>query len=161
VAATHSPDVIVTITSSETAVFPGREARAGALVVLAGANRPHAREADDGLICRAQIYVDHCDGCMARAGDLFIALGTGALRAGQIAAERGSLSSTPPPVIGPLDVTVFKSIGVVAQDVVLAEVIVRARAADGIGMELDQASGSAEGTSHQKPSAPLLAEFLP
>jgi ornithine cyclodeaminase/alanine dehydrogenase-like protein (mu-crystallin family) len=82
VAATRSADVIVTITSSETAVFPGREARAGALVVLAGANRPHGREADDGLIRRAQIYVDHCDGCMARAGDLFIPLGTGAWRAG-------------------------------------------------------------------------------
>jgi ornithine cyclodeaminase/alanine dehydrogenase-like protein (mu-crystallin family) len=49
VAATRSADVIVTITSSETAVFPGREARAGALVVLAGANRPHGREADDAV----------------------------------------------------------------------------------------------------------------
>jgi ornithine cyclodeaminase/alanine dehydrogenase-like protein (mu-crystallin family) len=161
VAATHSADVIVTITSSETAVFPGREVRAGALVVLAGPNRPHAREADDGLICRAQIYVDHCDGCKARAGDLFIALGTGALRAGQIAAELGSLSSTLPPVIGPLDVTVFKSIGVIAQDIVLAEVIVERAEQMGIGIEFDPASGGAEGPPHQKPSAPLLAECLP
>jgi hypothetical protein len=63
--------------------------------------------------------------------------------------------------MGPLDVTVFKSIGVIAQDIVLAEVIVERAEQMGIGMEFDPASGSAEGTPHQKPSASLLAECLP
>ena len=52
-------DVIVTVTTSDTPVFPGRAVRDGTLVILAGANRPQAREADDDLIARATVFADH------------------------------------------------------------------------------------------------------
>jgi ornithine cyclodeaminase len=141
-AAVRDADVIVTITTADTPVFPGREVKPGALVILAGANRPQAREADDDLIGRARIYVDHRSGCIERAGDLVIPLRSGRLRLEQIAGEIGSvLVHAPPPLSGREDVTVFKSIGIIAQDLALAELIVTRAARNGVGIEFDPATG--------------------
>src|SRR5262249_23791920 len=77
--AANVADVIATVTTSDEPVFPGDAVRPGTLVILGGANRPWAREADDVLIGRSQIFVDHLDGCLERAGDLAIPLESGAL----------------------------------------------------------------------------------
>jgi ornithine cyclodeaminase/alanine dehydrogenase-like protein (mu-crystallin family) len=141
-AAVRDADVIVTITTADTPVFPGREVKSGAFVILAGANRPLAREADDELIARSRIYVDHRRGCIERAGDLCIPLRSGHLKAEQIAGEIGSLfAGAPQPLPGREDVTVFKSIGIIAQDLALAELIVSRAAHDGIGVEFDPGTG--------------------
>jgi ornithine cyclodeaminase len=163
-AAVRDADVIVTITTADMPVFPGRMVKSGALVILAGANRPHAREADDELIARASIYVDHRSGCIERAGDLCIPLRSGHLRLEQIVGELGSLLAQPPqPLRGSEDVTVFKSIGIIAQDLALAELIVTRAAEEGIGVEFDPISGLCRSAGASRPLAPaaLLAEDLP
>jgi ornithine cyclodeaminase/alanine dehydrogenase-like protein (mu-crystallin family) len=145
-------------------VFPGRMVKSGALVILAGANRPHAREADDELIARASIYVDHRSGCIERAGDLCIPLRSGHLRLVQIAGEIGSvLAHSPQSLRGPGDVTVFKSIGIIAQDLALAELILTRAAEEGIGIEFDPNTGLYRPADASRPLAPveLLAEDLP
>ncbi len=141
--AVRDADVIVTITTADTPVFPGREVKPGALVILAGANRPQAREADNDLIARARVYADHRSGCMERAGDICIPLRTGHLNESQIAGEIGELmlGGTPAPA-GSCDVTVFKSIGIVAQDIALAEAIVGRAARSGIGLEFNPFTGA-------------------
>ena len=85
-------DVILTITTADAPVFPGTAVKPGAMVILGGANRAHAREADDALIARARIFADHLDGCLERAGDLKIPLGSGALTRERIAGEIGHCS---------------------------------------------------------------------
>ena len=161
-AAVRDADVIVTITTADMPVFPGRMVRPGALVILAGANRPHAREADDDLMARARIYVDHRSGCIERAGDLCIPLRSGHLKLQQIAGEIGSLlAGSPQPPHGPEDVTVFKSMGIIAQDLALAELIVTRAAQEGIGIEFDPFTGLCRPASASWPSAGLLAEDLP
>ncbi len=120
-------DIIVAITSSDSPVFPGEAVRPGAVVVLGGANRPAAREADDALIRRATIYVDHLEGCLERAGDIRIPLASGVLARAQIAGEIGAARPQ-----AAADVTVFKSIGIATQDLVLGQrLIERAGASDG------------------------------
>lgn len=143
-AAAHA-DVIVTLTTSETPVFPGRAVRDGALVILAGANRPSAREADDDLIGRATVFVDHRDSCIERAGDLCIPLQSGALASGRIAGEIGDLFQTAPPArpVG-RGVIVFKSMGVIAQDIALAELVLARACGAGIGIEFDPVTGRCE-----------------
>jgi ornithine cyclodeaminase/alanine dehydrogenase-like protein (mu-crystallin family) len=163
-AAVRDADVIVTITTADMPVFPGRMVKSGALVILAGANRPHAREADDELIARASITVDHRSGCIERAGDLCIPLRSGHLRLEQIAGEIGSLLAYPPqPLHGPEDVAVFKSIGIIAQDLALAELIMTRAAKEGIGIEFDPNTGLCRPANDPGPSAPveLLVEDLP
>ncbi|SNB77725.1 ornithine cyclodeaminase [Arboricoccus pini] len=129
-AAVAAADIVVTITSADEPVFPGAALRSGTTVVLAGANRPTAREADDCLIRRAEIYVDHLEGCLARAGDLCLPLGTGILHRDQIVGEIGALDGRPGRTH---DIVVFKSIGIAVQDLLLASrLIERAGADDGL-----------------------------
>jgi ornithine cyclodeaminase len=152
--AVRDADVIVTITTADTPVFPGREVKSGALVILAGANRPHAREADDALIARAHIYVDHLSGCIERAGDLCIPLRSGRLQIEQIAGEIGTLfAGTARSLPGPHDVVAFKSIGMIAQDLALAELIVARATQDGIGIEFDPNTGLCRPANGAPPAA--------
>ena len=163
-AAVRDADVIVTITTADMPVFPGRMVKSGSLVILAGANRPHAREADDELIARASIYVDHRIGCIERAGDLCIPLQSGHLRLEQIAGEIGSVLPHPPQRLpGPGDITVFKSIGIIAQDLALAELIVTRAEEEGIGVEFDPNTGFCRSAGAPRPLAAdeVLAGNLP
>jgi ornithine cyclodeaminase len=154
-------DVIVTITTADRPVFPGREVKAGALVILAGANRPNAREADDDLMARAKIYVDHRHGCVERAGDLCIPLHSGHLKAEQIVDEIGNTLAAAPPLPGPGNIiTVFKSIGIIAQDLALAELIVDRATQEGVGVEFDPMSGLCRPPSGSGPAALAHAEGM-
>ncbi|AMN41126.1 ornithine cyclodeaminase family protein [Rhodoplanes sp. Z2-YC6860] len=138
-------DVIVTLTTSDTPVFPGRVVRNGALVVLAGANRPSAREADDDLISRAMVFVDHRESCVQRAGDLCIPLQSGVLSPDRIAGEIGSLLQPATPArLDANAVTVFKSMGVIGQDIALAELVVSRAEESGVGIEFDPVTGHCE-----------------
>ncbi len=140
--AAREADVIVTLTTADKPVFPGDRIKPGALVILAGANRPQAREADDDLIGRAVLYVDDRRACLERAGDILMPLNSGALRPEQILAEIGErLSGQVFPTSFPHDVTVFKSMGIVAQDIGLAELIVARALKDGRGSDFDPVSG--------------------
>lgn len=147
--AARDADIIVTVTTAADPVFPGDVVRPGTLVILAGANRPHAREADDALIARATIYLDHREGCLTRAGDLAMPLASGRLAPAQIAGEIGQLlTGSQAPMAA--DVTVFKSIGVIAQDITLAHMIVQNAIGSGIGWEFDATTGRAsQAAPHQ------------
>jgi ornithine cyclodeaminase len=137
-------DILVTVTTSDTPVFPGEAVRDGALVILGGANRPGAREADDVLIRRAIIYTDHTEGALEKAGDLIIPLAAGVIDKRAIAGEIGGLigngQSLPAPAAGA--VYVFKSIGIALQDLVLAHALLARAEARGLGTSFD-----AEGAS--------------
>lgn len=133
-------DVIVAVTSADAPVFPGEAVRDGTFVVLGGANRPTAREADDVLIGRAAVFVDHLDGCLTRAGDLALPLTSGALRREAILGEIGAFPEGRSPVCA--GITVFKSIGVAMQDLVLAQRLVERAEAAGVGALFDLASGA-------------------
>jgi alanine dehydrogenase len=133
----RSADIIATVTTSEAPVFPGHAVRSGCLVILGGANRPDAREADDALFRRAVVIVDHLEGCLERAGDLRLSLLSGALERHQILGEIGALVP-----IGEGNVVVFKSIGIAPQDLVLAQWLIARAESRGAGIEIDVANGS-------------------
>ena len=152
--AAGAADVLVTLTTSGDPVFPGRDVKPNALVVLAGANRPNAREVDDDLIGRATIVVDHRDSCINRAGDLVIPFSTGHLDSAQVVGEIGAMLDEPPPAIAGDGVLVFKSMGVIAQDITLAEMIVSRAEALGVGSCFDPVSGECKSASEPS-SRPL------
>lgn len=157
--AVGAADVIVTVTTSDVPVFPGAAVKSGSLVILAGANRPDAREADDTLIGRAQIYVDHQEGCMARAGDLAIPLASGHLKARQIIGEIGPvLAGDPVSALAGADVTVFKSIGVIEQDIALGELILRQAQHENVGIDYDPDSGRCRSVSPRRLPATATAD---
>lgn len=134
-------DLIATVTTSDQPVFPGAAVKPGACIVLGGANRPEAREADDALMRRADLYVDARQGATEKAGDLRLALASGALVPERIRAEIGAVPAGGLPLSAASDVRVFKSMGLAIQDVVLAEHLAARAKAEGRGLRLDLGAG--------------------
>lgn len=115
-------DIVTTVTSSETPVFPGAALRPGTHVNLGGAFRPDTRESDDDLARRGLFWCDSEAACLARAGDLVRPLASGALDRARVMGEIGAALEGR--LRGRLDageITVFKSLGNAAQDICLAE----------------------------------------
>ena len=131
----------MTLTSANEPVFSGRDVKPGTFVILAGANTPQARETDDTLVTRSTIHVDHRDGCMTRAGDLAIPLASGVLKPEQIAGEIGLMFYAAAPAQTANDITVFKSIGIIAQDITLAYALYQRALERGVGLDFDAVTG--------------------
>jgi ornithine cyclodeaminase len=102
-------DVVSCATPSLTPLFSGAAVRPGSHVNAVGAFTPQMAELPPDLLVRAYVVVDDLEAAAAEAGDL--------LQAGRVpdTALRDLLSGTNPVVTG--DATVFKSVGVAAQDV--------------------------------------------
>ena len=80
------------------------------------------READSALIANARVYVDSRASAASEAGDLLIPLREGAIGAGHIVGELGEVLLGRVPGRGSdREITVYKSLGLVAQDLVAAE----------------------------------------
>ncbi|MCZ8375559.1 MAG: hypothetical protein O9342_09300 [Beijerinckiaceae bacterium] len=142
-AAVADADLVATVTTSDQPVFPGGAVMPGACIILGGANRPDAREADDTLMRRADLYLDARKGATEKAGDIRLALESGALVPERIRAEIGAVPAGGLPLSAGCDLRVFKSMGLAIQDVVLAEHIVARAEAQGRGLRLDLAGGGA------------------
>ncbi|WP_284179515.1 ornithine cyclodeaminase family protein [Rhabdaerophilum sp. SD176] len=140
-AAVAGADIIATVTTSDRPVFPGGSVRPGACIILGGANRPDAREADDALMRRADLYVDARQGATEKAGDIRLALASGALVPARIRAEIGAVPAGGLALSPGSDVRVFKSMGLAIQDVVLAEHLVDRAEVEGRGLQLDLSTG--------------------
>ena len=140
--AVAASQIVVTVTTSDMPVFPGEAVRPGACVVLGGANRPSAREADDALIRRADIYVDALAGVFEKAGDLALAKASGALDLARIRGEIGGFADGLPQPSAGTDVTVFKSMGLALQDTLLAQALVARAEAEGQGVTVDLAGAA-------------------
>jgi ornithine cyclodeaminase len=90
-------------------------------VNLVGAHSATTREAESALITRARVYVDLLESARNEAGDLLIPIREGAIAPDHIVGELGEL------LLGRIggrrddtEVTVYKSLGIVAQDLVAA-----------------------------------------
>lgn len=143
-AAVADADIIATVTTSDQPVFPGGAVKPGACVILGGANRPTAREADDDLMRRADVYVDARQGALDKAGDLRLAMASGALTPERIVAEIGTCSDGALGLSRGSDLRVFKSMGLAIQDVVLAEHLVTRAEQAGVGTVVDLDGGAGE-----------------
>lgn len=132
--AVSAADIVTTVTRSATPLFDGRRLRPGTHVNLAGAMRRHEREMDDEAASRGRFYVDSREATLERAGDLVLALESGALDASRIVGEIGSLIlGRIPGRQDPADITVFRAMGIAAQDLCLAKALADAAEARQIG----------------------------
>lgn len=134
-----SCDIVCTVTGSTEPVLRGAWVRPGAHVNLVGAHSLTAREADSELIARAALYVDLMESCRNEGGDFMIPIEEGIIDADAIIGEIGQL------VDGTISgrkhaeqITVYKSLGMTAQDLYAARhVFDKAVAADvGVSVKL-------------------------
>ncbi|MFN2544708.1 MAG: ornithine cyclodeaminase family protein [Actinomycetota bacterium] len=121
-------DIVCACTTSATPLFDGGRLPPGAHVNAVGSYQPHTRELDDETIRRARIVVETRDAAMSEAGDLLIPLGAGVISASAIAADLAELVGGARVRRDAEDVTVFKSVGVAFEDLVVAGAAVAAMA---------------------------------
>lgn len=114
--AVRGADVIVVATSATTPVLRGDWLAPGAHINAVGATRPNWRELDDEVLRRATIYVESREAAQKESGDV-IAAGKEPVEIGEfIAGKQGGRSSRE-------QITLFKSVGVAAEDVAAADLV--------------------------------------
>jgi ornithine cyclodeaminase/alanine dehydrogenase-like protein (mu-crystallin family) len=115
-------DIVCVVTGAHEPVIRGEWLRPGAHVNLVGAHTPTSREADSGLIAHARVYVDSRISARSEAGDLLIPEREGAIAPDHVVGEIGDVLLGR--VAGRRDdreITVYKSLGLVAQDLIAAQ----------------------------------------
>ena len=119
--AVRGADVIVVATSAITPILHGEWLAPGAHINAVGATRPNWRELDDEVLRRSTIYVESREPALEESGDV-IAAAKELIEIGEvIAGKRAGRTSID-------QVTLFKSVGVAAEDIASADLVLKAKA---------------------------------
>jgi ornithine cyclodeaminase/alanine dehydrogenase-like protein (mu-crystallin family) len=131
-------DVVSMVTAATQPVLKGEWLKPGCHVNLVGVHTPTAREADTSAITRSRVYVDLMESALNEAGDLLVPIGEGAIDERHILGEIGQvLAGAVPGRTDESDITLYKSLGIVAQDLFAAAHIYARAADEGAGVEVD------------------------
>lgn len=117
-------DLVCTCTTSPEPVLEGRLLAPGTHVNAVGAYTPETRELDGEAVRRARVVVETREVAMAEAGDLLIPIREGIVGVDHVAADLAELVAGAPVRRSPRDVTVFVSVGVAFEDLVVARAAV-------------------------------------
>jgi ornithine cyclodeaminase len=136
--AVRSADIICTTTSSEQPVLFGKWLPPGVHINAVGASVASCRELDIECVRRSKIWVDYLPMALTAAGELVEAIESGEIVHDHIRGEIGEVvAGAKPGRAGDADITLYRSLGVPAQDIELAN-LVYARARDaGLGTSID------------------------
>jgi ornithine cyclodeaminase/alanine dehydrogenase-like protein (mu-crystallin family) len=113
-------DLVCTCTTSTEPLFDGDLLRPGAHVNAVGAYQPDTRELDDRTVLRGRLVVETREAALAEAGDLLIPIRAGVISEEDIVADLAETVRGAPVRRGPDDITVFESVGVAFEDLVVA-----------------------------------------
>jgi ornithine cyclodeaminase/alanine dehydrogenase-like protein (mu-crystallin family) len=127
-------DIICTATTSPTPVFEDVYIIGGTHINAVGAYQADKREIPGETVIRSKLVVDQRSACLHEAGDLIIPISEKLIDEDYIFAELGELIGSDK--IGRSDnseITIFKSVGNAAQDLITAEQIFKFAKESGIG----------------------------
>ncbi len=135
--AVEGADVVCTVTSSREPVLKGEWLTPGMHVNLVGASVASAREADDEVVKRGRYFVDYRPSALAQAGELRHAIEAGAVTEAHVLGEIGEvLEARVPGRQTASDITIYKSLGIAAQDLAAAEVILERTRRESLGLRV-------------------------
>lgn len=111
-------DVIVVATAATEPVLFGSWVSPGAHINAVGATRPDWRELDGDLLRRARLFVEQREAATKESGDV--------MAAGRIEAEIGEvIAGEQPGRRSDEEITLYKSVGVAAEDIFAADLVYR------------------------------------
>lgn len=128
-------DVITTASTSPTPVFDDASLGARVHINAVGSLGAHRSEIPVATLSRARLVVDQRAACLKEAGEIISLLHNGATEASLNLAELGELVGTSPDPAS--TVSVFKSVGNAAQDLVCAAEVYRMAMERGIGRMIE------------------------
>jgi alanine dehydrogenase len=115
--AVHDADIICTVTASHQPVIQNEWIAAGTHINAVGACTPAARELDTATIVRSKLFADCYESLYKEAGDFIIPKNEGAIADDHVFAELGEvLEGEKKGRENEVEVTVFKSLGIAAED---------------------------------------------
>ncbi|RBI85157.1 ornithine cyclodeaminase family protein [Rhodosalinus halophilus] len=135
-AALRAADLVCTVTNSSTPVLHGDWLQPGQHVNAVGASVPTKRELDDTAVLRSAVFCDFRASFFAQAGEIVDMTAAGRIGPEHLHAEIGEvLSGAAEGRRGDADITLYRSLGVAAQDLAVAHHVWRRAVADGRGIE--------------------------
>ncbi|MDJ0653122.1 MAG: ornithine cyclodeaminase family protein [Xanthomonadales bacterium] len=130
-------DIVTTVTAAAEPILMGAWIHQGTHVNLVGAHSPDSREADSELMATAFVYCDLTESLFNESGDVLIPLNEGRMDRSQIRGEIGSLAAGDiPGRQNPDEITVYKSLGITAQDLFAAQLVLEKALARDVGEEV-------------------------
>ena len=131
-------DIVVTITTSATPVFPGEAVGPGTHINAAGSNSLLRQEIDEATLRKCNpVVVDSRPTALKEAGDLLPAFEKGRLHAGALTELGEVIAGIRPGRTSSEQTTLFESQGMAIQDLILAAEMARLARERGLGTELD------------------------
>ncbi len=121
-------DVVCTCTTATAPLFDGRLLAQGVHVNAVGAYLPDTRELDTETVRGARVVVETRTVAFAEAGDLLIPIAEGSIGAGHVVADLGELVRGSTVRTSERDRTVFVSVGMGFEDLVVARAAAEALA---------------------------------
>ena len=116
--AVERADIICTVTSSKEPVVKGEWIPAGTHINAVGSSTAAARELDTATIVRSKLFTDCYESIFNEAGDFLIPKKEGAVTDDHVKAEIGEvLTGTKKGRENEEEITVFKSLGIAAEDI--------------------------------------------
>jgi ornithine cyclodeaminase len=122
--AEREADLVCTCTTSVSPVVAGALLAEGAHVNAVGSYTASMRELDTDAVRRSRVAVETREAAMAEAGDLVIAILEGAVEEDHVIADLSEVVRGAPVRTSDADVTLFKSVGVAFEDLMVARAAV-------------------------------------
>lgn len=127
-------DIICTTTASREAFFCGDWLKPGTHLNVVGASVPTVAEVDTETVLRSRVYADYVDSALALAGELRTALGSNTIERTHILGSVGEvILGRVPGRTAASEITLFRSLGMIVEDLVTAEHVLRLAAERNIG----------------------------
>ncbi|WP_422061913.1 ornithine cyclodeaminase family protein [Sphingopyxis sp.] len=114
-------DIICALTAAADPILLDRDVADGAHINAVGSSRAGPSEIDEALVVRARFIPDHREGVLAQGAEYLRARAAGLVGEAHVLPEIGHVfAGTVPGRLDPRDVTIYKSLGSIVQDLACA-----------------------------------------
>jgi len=132
-------DIITTVTTARGPVFSANDIKKGAHINAVGSYTPDMQELDPAIFSKCdKLFLDSKDAVLEESGDLIKPLNEGLLSETQISGEIGEIVAGKKQAReSEEETTIFKTVGIAVQDVVVGEEIYQKAIQAGIGTSFE------------------------
>jgi len=131
-------DIICTTTKARDPILQGDWLMPGVHMNLVGSSIAAAAEIDTPAVAKSRFFVDRRESTVNEGGEYLRALKAGAITAEHILGEIGEVANgSKKGRSSPLDVTIYKSLGIAPQDLASAHHVLEKARAAGVGQIID------------------------
>jgi len=135
--AVSDADIICTVTAADEPLLFGKWVKPGTHLNIVGSSIPSKREIDTELVVRSKLFVDYRISTMAQAGEVILAIEENKITNSHILVEIGEvIAGSAPGRKSDEEITLYRSLGVAAQDLAAAYYVVEQAKKRGMGTEV-------------------------